>query len=62
MAFLDAVQALCGPCFSPGISAPPTAKKRDCALPEANLCPNAVVSYLRVRGIDMDIVGVCLAL
>ena len=62
MAFQEAVQALCGPCFSPGISAPVTEKKRSFRLPEANLCPNAVVSYLRGRGIDMDIVGVCLAL
>ena len=62
MAFQEAVQALCGPCFSPGISAPVTEKKRSFRLPEANLCPNAVVSYLRERGIDMDVVGVCLAL
>ena len=61
MAFQEAVQALCGPCFSPGISAPVSEKKRVFRLPEAAVCPNAVVSYLRGRGIDTEVIGDCLA-
>ena len=61
MEFTDAVRVLCdgAPADIPRLPVP---KKRSLALPERAFCPSSVVPYLRNRGIDGEIINVCLKL
>lgn len=61
MNFTGAVESLCGYRSPP----PPTRAERpepakSFSLPEARVCPSAVVSYLQERGIDSEIIGMCI--
>ena len=59
MAFIDAVETLCG------YRAPPqqqikTEPSKPFTLPKASRFPPAVVAYLQDRGIDPELIGVCI--
>ena len=61
IAFTDAVETLCGyraPPPQQRSALPP--RKPSFVLPEASRWPSAVVSYLQDRGIDPELIGVCI--
>ncbi len=60
MDFVGAVEALCGYRAPPPSERPAPKPKKPFALPEASRCATAVVSYLQGRGIDPDLIGVCI--
>ena len=62
MPFVDAVRLLCGLSPVQSITVPSPAERRSFALPDAAVCPSSVVPYLQKRGIDSDIISVCLRL
>jgi len=59
MGFTEAVEALCGYRAPPPSERPKPKPKKPFALPPARLCPSAVVSYLQGRGIDSEIIRLC---
>ncbi len=58
MDFVGALESLCGHRSPPPRQKPEPAKPF--ALPEAKYCPSSVVTYLQDRGINSEIIGVCL--
>ena len=60
MGFVEAVEALCRFPSPQGTLTPPRMEKRPLTLPEASICPSAVVPYLQRRGIDTELIAVCL--
>ena len=59
--FVKSVELLCG-CPAP-LSVrhtPPPARKKPFQLPQASVCPSAVIPYLQRRGIDTEILSECL--
>lgn len=60
MDFVGAVQALCGYCPPPQSEHPAPKPPAPFQLPAASRCPSAVVPYLQDRGIDPEIIRLCL--
>lgn len=62
MDFVGAVETLCGYCAPPPEKAPPIKEKqpKPFRLPQASRCASAVVGYLQDRGIDPELLGVCM--
>ena len=60
VSFVEAVETLCGNHLPPRAETRPPAKQRPFALPEASRWPSTVVPYLQDRGIDPEIINVCL--
>lgn len=60
MDFVGAVQALCGYCPPPQPERPAPKPPAPFQLPAASRCPSAVVPYLQDRGIDPEIIRLCL--
>ncbi len=60
MDFVGAVESLCGYRSPLPQRKPVQAAPKPFSLPEAKFCPSSVVAYLQDRGIDPDIIGVCL--
>ncbi len=60
MDFVGAVESLCGHRSPPPRQKPEPAAPKPFSLPEAKYCPSSVVTYLQDRGIDPEIIGVCL--
>lgn len=60
VAFTDAVETLCGYRAPPQQRSAPPPRKPSFALPEASRWPTAVVAYLQDRGIDPELIGVCI--
>ena len=58
--FVRAVETLCGNCPPPEAERPKPKPRKPFALPKAAFCPGAVVPYLQNRGIDAEIIGVCM--
>lgn len=61
--FVGAVETLCGFSAPPPIKQPftkPTKQQKPFRLPEASRCASAVVAYLQDRGIDPELLGVCM--
>ena len=63
MDFVGAVEALCGYSAPPPVKqtfTKPTKPQKPFKLPEASRCASAVVGYLQDRGIDPELLGVCM--
>ncbi|PWM50798.1 MAG: topoisomerase [Bacillota bacterium] len=60
MDFVGAVESLCGYCAPPPEKQPPPKQQKPFRLPEASRCASAVVGYLQDRGIDPELLGVCM--
>jgi len=60
VAFTDAVETLCGYRAPPQQRSAPPPLKPSFTLPEASRWPTAVVAYLQDRGIDPELIGVCI--
>ena len=60
MDFVGAVQTLCGYCPPPQPECPAPRPPAPFRLPMASRCPSAVVPYLQDRGIDPEIIRLCL--
>ena len=59
MDFVEAVETLCGYRAPLKTKTPPPLQSKPFVLPEASVCPSAVVPYLRKRGIDTEIISAC---
>lgn len=59
--FVRAVEVLCGSSPPPAPPAPAKEESAPFVLPQASLCPAAMVSYLQRRGIDAEIISVCMS-
>ncbi len=57
---VDAVKTLCGDSPPPMPKCPPPCAPVPFTLPKASRFPSAVVAYLQERGIDPEIIGVCI--
>ena len=63
MDFVGAVETLCGYSAPPPVKqtfTKPTKPQKPFKLPEASRCASAVVGYLQDRGIDPELLGVCM--
>ena len=60
MDFVGAVEALCGYRAPPPQQRPAQPIHKPFTLPEASRYPSAVVAYLQDRGIDPELIGVCI--
>ena len=60
MDFVGAVEALCGYRAPPPQQRPARPIHKPFTLPEASRYPSAVVAYLQDRGIDPELIGVCI--
>ena len=60
MDFVGAVEALCGYCAPPPVKQPSPKPPKPFRLPEASRCASAVVGYLQNRGIDPELLSVCM--
>ncbi|MDE7243029.1 MAG: DUF3991 and toprim domain-containing protein [Oscillospiraceae bacterium] len=60
MDFVGAVEMLCGYRAPPQQRAASPPQQKHFSLPEASRWPTAVVAYLQDRGIDPELIGVCL--
>ena len=60
MDFVGAVEALCGFRAPPPVKQPSPKPPKPFRLPEAGRCASAVVGYLQNRGIDPELLSVCM--
>ena len=60
MDFVGAVEMLCGYRAPPQQRSVPPPQQKPFSLPEVSRWPTAVVAYLQDRGIDPELIGVCL--
>lgn len=60
MDFVGAVEALCGYCAPPPVKQPSPKPPKPFRLPEASRCASAVVGDLQNRGIDPELLSVCM--
>ena len=60
MDFVGAVEALCGYTAPPPQTKPSVKPQKPFRLPEASRCASAVVGYLQDRGIDPELLSICM--
>jgi len=60
MDFVGAVETLCGYSAPPPRKEPPVKPQKPFRLPEASRCASAVAGYLQDRGIDPELLSVCM--